>query len=142
MENKAEFVNKVVRQGNSLCVRIPNSICKELRLNEGKEVSIAIIPRESFYKYDEKTIQKLLDIAKKVKRLRKYKELKQRFFIILNFEFLKETTQKKQIKFIKEKSREFGPKIINEFIDWAMTFNKEAFITEKDGAIFLKSKYR
>jgi antitoxin component of MazEF toxin-antitoxin module len=142
MKNQAEFVNNVVKQGNSLCVRIPSIISKELGLKEGKEISVTVIPRESFYKYDEKTIQKLLNIAKKIKKLRRYNELKQKFFIMLNFEFLKKTVSKKQINFIKEKKKEFGSKIIEEFIDWAMTFNKEAFITEKDGAMFLKSRYR
>lgn len=110
MKRQVEFVNKVVKQGNSLCVRIPSTIKKELKLGEGKEIIVTIMPQECLYKYDDEMIQYLLNIAKKVKKLKRYNELKQRFFIILNFEFLKETTTKnqkeqkrKQIKFIKEK---------------------------------------
>lgn len=147
---KIEFVNKVVKQGNSLCVRIPNTIKKELDLSEGIEIIMSITKQDKeLYKYNEKNIQYMLDMANKVKKLDKYKEMKKRFFIILNYKFLEETIsddsnemKKRQIKFIKEKKKEFGSKLIEEFIKFSTIFNKEAFITEKGGMIVPKSKYR
>ncbi len=147
MVKKFDFVNKIVRQGNSLCVRIPSSIVKRGNLKEGMEANIIISPPADMYSYNEKNIQTLLIIANKVKKLDKYPEIKKRFFIMLNFEFLKETTssdkeetEKKQVNFINHKKEEYGESLINEFVDFAMTFNKEAYTKEDDVAI-LKPKY-
>ncbi|MBI2075668.1 MAG: hypothetical protein HYT72_00280 [Candidatus Aenigmarchaeota archaeon] len=148
MTKKFDFVNKIVKQGNSLCVRIPNAVVKQGHLKEGMDANVMISPPEEMYKYSEKNIEILLKIANKVKKLDKHNELKKRFFIMLNFEFLKETTtpdrketEKRQKEFIAEKRKGFGNKSIDEFIDFAMTLNKEAYTMEGDVAI-LKPKYQ
>lgn len=148
MKRKSEFINKVVRQGNSLCIRIPNTVKKELNLEEGDDVLVSLVPQQFLYRYDEDTVRYLLKISNKISKLDKYSQTKKRFFIMLNFEFLKETASKnskerkiKQNKFFKEKRKEFGSKLINEFVDWGMIFNKETMITEGDSLI-LKPEFR
>jgi antitoxin component of MazEF toxin-antitoxin module len=145
---KFDFVNRIVKQGNSLCVRVPNNIVKQGNLREGMEANVIISPPEDMYAYTEKSADTLLKIANKVKKLNRFDELKKRFFIMLNFAFLKETidvdmeeAKSKQMKFIDKKKKEFGEKIIDEFIDFATILNGEAYVTEGDVTI-LKSKYR
>ena len=149
MEIQIDFTNRLVKQGNSLCIRIPNSLIKEGNLKEGQEVALSLRIDKDIYKYDEETLQYLLNIANKVKKINGYDDLKKRLFIMLNFEFLRQTSnkdseiqEKKQIKFIKEKRKEFGDKIIEEFLDFSKLFNKEAFITDKNGITILKQEYR
>ena len=62
MIKKFDFVNKIVKQGNSLCVRIPHSIVKRGNLKEGMEANVIISSPEEMYKYNEKNIQTLLKI--------------------------------------------------------------------------------
>lgn len=142
------FVNNIVKQGNSLCVRIPNTIIKELDLKEGNEIVMLITAHKNLYKYNEKTIQQLLKLSKRVKKLNGYNETTKRIFITFLFQYLDETTSpdkkeenKRQIKFVKEKRRELGSKFINEFTRFAQIFNKEAFIMENNIPI-LKPEYR
>jgi antitoxin component of MazEF toxin-antitoxin module len=149
MKNQAEFINSVVKQGNSLCVRIPCQVSKELNLKEGEEISVSLTCQKNEYKYNEEVIQKLLKISNKIRKLDKFSELKKRFFIMLNFEFLNKTYSKdlkeqkrKQIDFIKEKKKEFNSRIIEEFIEWGTIFNKEVFVKDKEGNEIIKSKYR
>jgi len=149
METRIDFVNKIVRQGNSLCIRIPNSIIKEGEFREGQEIAMSIFLEKNIYKYDEKTIKNLLKIANKIKELNKYNELQKRFFLSLIFTFLQETQaknteerEKKQSKFIADQRKEFGNKFIHDFLSFSEIFNKKAFITESDGTTVLKSEYR
>ena len=149
MRGSVEFVNRVVRQGNSLCVRIPAVVAKELKLDEGKEVLVSLMPQEVFSKYDEEAARYVLKVANKVKALDRYSQLQKRLFIMLNFQMLKETPakdenemKKKQLAFFKEKKKEFGDKFVNQFLEFEKTFNKEAFITEKDGTTILKPQNR
>lgn len=148
MSRKFDFVNKIVRQGNSLCVRIPNSIVKQGNLEEGMDAHLQISAPEIMYAYNEKNVALLLTIANNIKTLQKYDDLKKRFFIMLNFEFLKQTSvvseeesEQKQIDFINHKKKEFGNKIIDEFIDFSIILNKEAYIMDGNVAI-LKEKYQ
>ncbi len=149
MNKTVDFVNRVVRQGNSLCVRIPAMVAKELKLDEGKDVLVSLMPQEVIYKYDEEAAQYVLKVANKVKAMDKYSQIQKRFFIILNFQMLEETAaraeqemKRKQLTFFKEKKKEFGSKFINAFVAFEKIFNKEAFITEKDGTTILKPQYR
>ena len=49
--------------------------------------------------------------------------------------------KKRRLRFIKQKKTEFGQKIIDEFIDFATTLNREAFI-EENGVAILKPQFR
>ncbi len=149
MNKTVDFVNMVVRQGNSLCVRIPAMVAKELKLDEGKDVLVSLMPQKVIYKYDEEAAQYVLKVANKVKALDNYSQIQKRLFIMLNFQMLEETAardeqemKRKQLMFFKEKKREFGSKFIDEFVDFEKTFNKEAFVTEKNGTTILKPQYR
>ena len=42
----------------------------------------------------------------------------------------------------KEEKKEFGSRLIDEFLEFSKVFNKEAFVTEKNGITVLKLKYR
>ncbi len=145
---KFDFVNKIVRQGNSLCIRIPSIVVRQGSLKEGMEANVIISPPEDLYKYNEKNISALIRIANKIKKLDGYDEFKKRFFIMMNFDFLKttiksdkEVTEKMQLGFIKKKKEEFGEKLISEFLNFSGILNREAFDTEGDTAI-LKQKYQ
>lgn len=149
MNKTVDFVNRVVRQGNSLCVRIPAMVAKELKLDEGKDVLVSLMPQEVVYKYDEEAAQYVLKVANKVKALDNYSQIQKRLFIMLNFQMLEETAardeqemKRKRLMFFKEKKKEFGSKFIDEFVDFEKTFNKEAFVTEKNGTTILKPQYR
>jgi len=142
-----EFVNKTVKQGNSLCVRVPSTIVQELKLKEGSEVVLTIKPMNYLKLESEKAVQQFLETANKIKKLDKYSDTKKKLFIILNYQFIKtfsiknENKKKKaQTKFMKEKKKEFGSKLIDEFLDFAQIFREEAF-AEGDELI-LKQKYR
>ncbi len=37
------FYNKVIKQGNSLCVRIPYKICKKMKIDEGTIVAVELV---------------------------------------------------------------------------------------------------
>jgi antitoxin component of MazEF toxin-antitoxin module len=63
MKDKADFVNRVVRQGNSLCVRIPHGTIRKLDLKEGCQVLITITPQDFLSICNEEVIQHLLRIA-------------------------------------------------------------------------------
>ena len=144
----AEFNNRIVRQGNSLCVRIPHSAIRQLSLQEGSETAVTITPQHSMGICNEDVMQHLLNAASKVKQLDKFRIPKQRLFIFLNFEFLKTTSspnlkreKELQIKFVKTLRKEIGVKLANEFLEWGMTFNREAF-TKENGAYWLKQEYK
>jgi hypothetical protein len=84
-----------------------------------------------------------------VKALKKFSSSKQRLFIFLNFEFLRETSnpdpekeKELQEKFIHSLKEQIGVKLASEFVEWGMTLNQEAFIKEEDGSYYLKLEYR
>ena len=141
-----KFVNKLVKQGNSLCVRVPSSIVKDGRLNEGMEVLMSIVPKEVNYEYGTKLINNLLKTSNKVKKLNKYNEMEKRLFIVLNFEFLKfsrgKNLEKRGREFYDVLTSLFDKKFADKFIDFETTFNEEAFISEEDGTTILKPEYR
>ncbi|UCD21085.1 MAG: hypothetical protein JSW08_00870 [archaeon] len=149
MKIQIDFTNRLVKQGNSLCIRVPSSVVKEGNLKEGKEVVLSMRVDKDIYNYDEEAINYLLKIANKVPGLKKYDHFKKRFFIMLTFEFLRKTSdknlkiqEKKQIEFIKEQKKEFGDSLIEKFLEFSKLFNKEAFINEKNGVTILKKEYR
>lgn len=130
-----------------MCVRIPSHIIKEGNIIEGMEAHIRIQPPQQIYAYNEKHIQTVLNIANDISELQNIPETKKRLFIMLNFEFLKETThqdrkenERRQHQFISEKSKEYGKKLIDEFITFSLTLNKKAYKTEDDVTI-LKPKF-
>ena len=145
---KFDFVNKIVRQGNSLCVRIPSIVVKQGNLREGMEANIIITPPREMYKYNEKNAELLFKVSNSVKELDRYDKLKKRFFIMLNFDFLSKTVfpdeneaKKRQVDFINERKKEFGDKLIEEFIEFSTVLNEEAFETEGE-VVVLKTKYQ
>ncbi len=131
------FVNKVIKQGNSLCVRIPNQIVKEQNLEKGDEILVNI--SKVSYEYDPDAIEHLLEISNKIPALDKYSKTQKRLFVILNFDYL-ENLDKKENWFGK-KNKEFGKEFMDIFLEFERTFQKEAFI-EEEGVYILKEKYR
>ena len=139
------FVNNIIKQGNSMCVRIPSHIIKEGGLTEGMQAQIRIEPPEQLYTYNEKHIQTALNIANDIPSLKDIPELKKRVFIMMNFEFLKETTssdqqeeRERQATFLKKKRAEYGGKLIDEFLSFAQKLNQEAYVMEKGVAVLKK----
>ncbi|MFH2019943.1 MAG: hypothetical protein ABIJ34_00885 [archaeon] len=149
MKKEVSFVNRIVKQGNSLCVRIPNSIVKEGKLKEGMEVLMSMVPQEVRYDYDKESIEKLLDISNRIRNLDKFSETEKRLFLVLNFDFLRyagntklENITKKSKEYSLKLSKEFGKIFSQRFDEFEIVLNREAFITEKDGICVLKPEYR
>ena len=69
--NLPQFKNKVVKQGNSLCIRIPLSIVRELKLDTGDDVSLSI-HKMDYEKYSRYYEEDLLFRINKVKEFDKY----------------------------------------------------------------------
>lgn len=141
MTNKLGFINKAIKQGNSLCVRIPKIIRNQGKIEEGTEIYVEVTP-QNFYKFDEESASKLFKISKNIKRLNRYSDEKKRLFIYLNFKFIEKISENGKIKFIESIKEDFGEKMLKEFLDFEEVLNKEAFIHEKDGSLILKKKYR
>lgn len=144
MIKETSFSNKVVKQGTSLCVRIPYHIVKEQTLAEGDEVVMTLKKAD----YSKNEISDLLNIANKVKKLDKYSQLKKRIFLNMLFEYLNYTTwdEREDPKIIEKKlvdlfAKDFDSTLINEFTKFCDTFNKEAFDMD-EGIAVLRKKYR
>jgi len=137
------IVNKVIKQGNSLCVRIPSHVTKQADLKVGDEVSLLLTPVKN-YEYDEESAETFLKITKKIKKLRKFTEDKLRMFIIIHFRYLKEVYQKsmsQQKVYFNKLRKEYSSKFVDDYLYWAQTINKEAFIHSKDGTLVMKPEY-
>ncbi len=143
---KVPFLNRIVKQGNSLCVRVPNSAVKELDLKEGSEVAIEIV--KTNYECNDEMINGYIDIMNKVKELNKFSNLQKRFFAIFNFKFLQETEgdpiKNKELakKFWKESEKEFGRKFMTDFEEFANIIKEKVVIQEGSGTFVIKEEYR
>lgn len=147
MKKDPYFVNKVVKQGNSLCVRIPHSVVKELALEKGNDVAIEISKID--YSQTDKHVEGFLNTIKNIKELKSMKPVKKRMFAVLLFDMLKksqDTTEKKEekkrIKVLKQYEKDFGKELIEEFYKFGDAVNKAATIIEKDGSVVIKPKFR
>lgn len=141
MSKGFNYNGKVVKQGNSLCVRIPNMIKKKAGIKEGIEVNITI--EKVKMKYCQEDIEEILRLANKVAELNRYSEEKKRFFIILNLKFVEEVigeSEEEQLRFIEKMKDEFGHKLVGEWLLFERIFNEVAFHTDKEFTI-LKEKY-
>jgi|SRR3989344_4382287 len=128
-----KFVNKIVKQGNSLCLRVPNIVVKELGLKENFKVIAKIEPYNKIKK--EKIAEILLDTSNKIPKLEKYTESKKKFFILLMQEIGEENSPLPEI--IKEKKKEFGEKLIKEFWNFYNIMKNEGTLVE-EGIIMFK----
>jgi hypothetical protein len=135
------FGNKIIKQGNSLCVRIPSYIAKQAKLKVGKNIAIILETNQVF---DEGYSSYLfMNISTKFKKLKKYSEDKIRVFILLHFKYLKEATdedKKTKEQFYKKLRREYSDKLVDEYIDWTKVI-QDAYIYSKDGSFIVKPKY-
>ena len=137
------YSGKIVKQGNSLCVRVPNIVKKSLNLKEGVDVMISI--RRTKYEFTNKHLEYLLKLANNVKKLDKFGEEKKRLYIHLNFRFVEKVLDKSpktQDKFIEQLRKEFGNPFINEWLEFEKIFEKEAVHTDKEGYTILKDYYQ
>jgi len=62
------FVNKVIKQGNSLCVRIPFKVARELDIKENSVLYIEVVNMEKIMP----SYPSLLEAYQKIPALRKY----------------------------------------------------------------------
>ena len=135
------FGNKVIKQGNSLCVRIPSYIAKQARLKVGKNVAIVLETNQIFD--EEYSSYLFMSISKKFKKLRKYGEDKIRIFILLHFKYLKEATdkdKKTKERFFKNLRKEYSDKLVDEYLDWTKTI-QDAYVYSEDGSFSIKPEY-
>ena len=142
------FVNKIVKQGNSLCVRIPLTVVKELSLHKGNDVSVQM------HKVDYKKLQKeyeeeFVKTINKIPDFKKMGMIKKKLFSTITFELLKKSQdidekkeEKNRIKIITQYEKELGKEIISDYIKFSKIFNKHATIIEKDGSVIVKPKFR
>lgn len=135
------FGNKVVKQGNSLCIRIPSYVAKQAKLTVGKNVAIVLETNQVFD--EEYSTHLFMNISNKFKKLSKYREDKIRVFILLHFKFLKEAmdeNKKTKEQFFRKLKRDYSDKLVKEYIDWTKTI-RDAYIYSKDGTFIVKPEY-
>lgn len=135
------FGNKVVKQGNSFCVRIPSYIAKQAKLKVGKNISVIL---ETNQEFDEDYSASLFfKISKKIKKLKKFSDDKIRVFILIHFKFLKgalDESEKVKVLFFKKLRQDYGDKLVGEYLEWAKLL-QEAYIYSKDGSFSVKPEY-
>ena len=135
------FGNKVIKQGNSFCVRIPSYIVKKAKLKVGKDVGIILETNKIFD--EEYSSYLFMNISKKFKKLKKYSDDKIKFFILLQFKYLREASEgdkKTKEKFYKKLKEEYSEKLVKEYLDWTNII-KDAYIYSNDGSFIVKSEY-
>lgn len=145
MRSKLEFMNKVVKQGNSFCVRIPSSLMKEGSLVEGSDVMITIYPEETKWDYDPDSIRQMVRIANAIPKYNNMSIEKKWLFLGMHWRWLKKTNlgkdKKAEKKLYTDLKKEYGEKLYNEFRKWIADFALTAW-THKEGTSILKAKYR
>ena len=142
-DNQVNYSGKAVKQGNSLCIRIPNFVKKELDIREGNELIVSI--QKAKMKYSEEYVSYMLKIADKVKKLDKYSQEKKKFFLRLNFDYVEESIDENdEVKYKKIESmkKEFGSRLINDWLRFEEILNKESFETDRHGYTSLKKEFR
>ena len=133
MDYLEKFSNKVVRQGNSLCVRIPSKIVKKLKIEENKEVLVKIGTLE-MAELDPNIIEKYLELIKPIKKLKKHDRTKLLLLISLNFycgKHIKENwdTQENLEKALNKVNsyivKQYGKKILEEYNEFNLLAGKQ-----------------
>ncbi len=135
------FGNKVVKQGNSLCVRIPSYIAKQAKIKPGRNISIIL---ETNQEFDEGYSAELfMRISKNTKKTNKFGEDKIRMFIVLHLRYLKKALDRdEQFKrsYWKKARKEYSDKFIEEYFEWCKLI-QEAYIYSNDGSFSVKPEY-
>lgn len=145
MRSKLEFMNKIVKQGNSFCVRIPSSLMKEGSLREGSDIMITIYPEDTMWDYDPESIMQMVRIANAIPEYDNISIEKKWLFLGMHWRWLKRTNLGKnkdaEKKLYKSLKKEYGKKLFDEFRQWIKDFSKKAW-THKENTAILKPKYR
>jgi antitoxin component of MazEF toxin-antitoxin module len=147
MENQIknpEFVNMVIKQGNSLCVRIPSSVVKAVNLKQGDDVVINLhkLDYDKFQFYYEKDfIEKINNIP----QFNKFSQTKKELYTKICFDFLKKSRnpnpkieQKIKEDLSLELKKEFGEKFFIDFGEFAQLVNKYGPSKEEEGGFVQK----
>jgi hypothetical protein len=147
-ESAPSFVNRVVKQGNSLCVRIPNFLVKETKLNVGNEVYVWL-HKVDYNKYQKNYEEGFIETIDKIPELKKLSTAKKKMFTTLCFDLNRrghdsntEKQKKKMQKIALEYKKELGNKLYAEFEKFGNLVNRKVNITEKDGSIVIKKGFR
>lgn len=145
MRSKLEFVNKIVKQGNSYCVRIPSSLVKEGSLKEGHNIMITIYPEDTMWDYDPESIGQMVRIANAIPEYNHLSIEKKWLFLGMHWRWLKKTNlgkdKKAEIELHNNLKKEYGKKVFTEYRDWIKDFSKKAW-SHKENTSVLKPKYR
>jgi antitoxin component of MazEF toxin-antitoxin module len=139
-----EFVNKVIKQGNSLCVRIPKSVVKAVNLKTGDDVAITLhkIDYDNLQLYYEQNFVKEIN---EVPQLKKYSQTKKELYAKICFDILKKSRdpdpkveQKNRKKVALELQKEFGKEFFDDYIKFADLINKYGPSKEEEGGFVQK----
>lgn len=126
------FVNTIVRQGNSLCIRIPNIVIKTLKLSVKDKVKISInkveenaIPLENLFK--------LAQNCRKLKELNRLSENKLFFycFMLSRLAQVLKYNKKKARIIEKQFEKDFGKKTVEEFAFFTKALAKHSKLIAK-----------
>ncbi len=129
-KQRVGFGNSVVKQGNSLTVRIPKMASNALNLKEGDKIKV-VISRPKGYFFSDRQIKKIIKECMKTKKLKSFGEEKIGVFIsLMNLiinnrvtENIKEKGQEKRL------TKQFGKKFVKEYKDFIKTLEKYPKIT-------------
>lgn len=142
------FVNRVIKQGNSLCIRIPSSVVKEIALKEGVEVSIEI-HKLDYAKYQQYYEIDFLKSIENLPEIKKISDIKKKLFTALCFDSLKRSSDSDKKKeeanlkeILMEYKKELGNKLFDEYVKFGEIINTKVNIIEKDGSIVIRKGFR
>ncbi len=119
---------QLVKQGNSLCVRIPKKVASSLKVSENDMVEIEIKKFERTP--DKEYLENMLKVRKKFKELQKFSEEQiivlatlqriQTFEILENKKYDKEDLK----KFDERIRKDFGKSMLNNYREFIDFFDK------------------
>jgi len=145
MRTKLEFINKIVKQGNSFCVRIPNTLMKEGSLIEGRDIMITIYPQDTMWDYDPESIKQMVRIANAIPKYKNISIEKKWLFLGMHWRWLKVTNlgkdKKAEKRLYADLKKEYGKKLYTEYSKWIKDYSDTAWI-HREGTSILKPKYR
>ena len=127
-----KFINKVVRQGTSLCVRIPNNVVKGLNLKEKEEVIVRMKKLE-IKELEPELIKEYFKLYNSKKELKKYSRTKFLLLISLSFyagkHMMKHNSTQEEVKnawskILSDIEKEYGTKILKEFEKFTILIGK------------------
>ena len=138
-EKWENFDNKIIKQGNSYCVRIPRKLMEKLRANESDWLSVKVQKIDTELTQDK--VDLLVKLAEKIPGLKSFSKAKlqvlaaihinENIFLVKNARFNDEKMEFKGLgkntKIYREQiKKEFGEKIYRDYVFLMQQIEKNA----------------